>query len=153
MDNNHFAKALRNFTMSAAAGDAIKHLTDKGYTLEQVKENLTFPAPAQYIAEAMWARLVETRKILPADDNAASPGQMLPQKTPAEHFEIVEHFDEYGRKSFLRVQKESPEETYSPEDYVQYKNLWVISDALEQVSSLSDHIPLKVRNTGSHLDM
>ena len=64
MSENHFAKALHNFTMDAAAGDAIRHLTDKGYTLSQIRETLTFPAPIEYIAKIMWERLVETHKVL-----------------------------------------------------------------------------------------
>ena len=167
MSEDTFAKALRNFTMDTAAGDAIRHLCDKGFTLPQVKEALTFPAPEDYIAEVMWDRLVETRKVLPdparvserlataypAQSVGCRPGEG-PDRTHAERTEIIEHRDRYGRKSFLQVEKkESPEEnTFSPEDYVQYENLLVISSALEQVSSLSDHIPQKVRNTGSHRD-
>ncbi len=145
MSEDIFAKVLRNLTMDAAAGDAIRHLTDKGLTLSQIKETLTFPAPTEYIAEVMWDRLVETRKVW-----EPSP---IPKPSPAPNFEIIEHRDRYGRKSFVQVQKESPEETYSPEDYVQYENILVISSALEQVFSLSDHIPLKDRSTGSHRDM
>ncbi len=145
MSENHFAKALHNFTMSAAAGDAIKHLTDKGFTPEQVKETLTFPAPMEYIANVMWDRLVETRKVLSDEPDKA-------QETES-GYEIVESYDSYGRKSFLRIKKESSEEvSYSPEDYVRYKNLLVLKSAQEQVSLLSDHIPLKVRSTGSHRD-
>ncbi|MBO4267104.1 MAG: hypothetical protein J5910_07945 [Lachnospiraceae bacterium] len=151
--NGFFAKALHDFTMNAAAGDAIKHLTDRGYTLPQIKEALTFPAPEEYIAKVMWDRMVETRKVLfdepvqvPAGEEWGAAG--MPQSE-----EIIEQRDRYGRKSFLRVQKESPEENaFSPEDYVQYENLFVLTNALKQVSSLSDHIPLKVRNTGSHRD-
>ncbi len=150
MSENHFAKALRNFTMDAAAGDAIRHLTDKGFTLPQIREQLTFPAPVEYVAEVMWNRLVETHKV--------SKGTVLfdtpPDRTRAVTTEIIESYDEYGRKSFLQIQKESPEEMiFSPEDYVQYENLLVLKHAQEQVSSLSDHIPLKVRSTGSHRDM
>ena len=60
MSDNNFAKALHNFTMDAAAGDAIRHLTDKGYTLSQVRETLTFPAPVDYIARVMWERMLST---------------------------------------------------------------------------------------------
>ena len=145
MSEDIFAKALRNLTMDAAAGDAIRHLCDKGFTLTQIKETLTFPAPEEYIAEVMWARLLEKGIVRVREWES---GTVLNS-----HLGIIETRDRYGRKSFLQVQKESPEEnTFSPEDYVQYENLLVISSALEQVSSLSDHIPQKVRNTGSHRD-
>ena len=175
MSENHFANALRNFTMDAAAGDAIRHLTDKGYTFSQVKDALTFPAPDEYIAEVMWARMVETRKVIPdADDTRGVAGRQslkqsstlekasclrnslggIPATPRASDHTIVETRDRYGRKSFLSVKKESPEENiFSPEDYIPYNDTFVLKSALEQVSSLSDRIPLKVRNTGSHPDM
>ena len=143
MSENHFARALHNFTMDAAAGDAIRHLTDKGYTLSQVRETLTFPAPVEYIAKVMWERMLSKGTVL--FDN---PENAVPSDTY-----ITETHDRYGRKSFLQVQKKSPGEMiFSPEDYVQYENLWIISSAQEQVFSLSDHIPLKDRSTGSHRD-
>ena len=146
--NNFFAKALHDFTMNAAAGDSVRHLTDRGFTLSQIKETLSFPAPEGYIAKVMWERLVETHKVL-VDD----PARVLSDRAPVAQT-VVETRDRYGRKSFLRIQKESPEETsFSPEDYVRYENLWVISNVLEQVSSLSGHIPPKDRSTGSHRDM
>ena len=162
MSENHFAKALHNFTMDAAAGDAIRHLTDKGYTLSQIRETLTFPAPVEYIAKVMWERMLSKGTVLfdnpyetstPNSDGAGAFGQKLSKRTVPSDTYITETYDRYGRKSFLQVQKKSPGEMiFSPEDYVQYENLWIISSAQEQVFSLSDHIPLKDRSTGSHRD-
>ena len=149
--NDFFAKALHDFTMNAAAGDSIRHLTDRGYTLSQIKETLSFPAPTEYVAKIMWERLIETRKVVLAENNARVLSDR--EDTHATSTEIIEQRDRYGRKSFLQIpKKESPEE-FSPEDYVQYENLWVLTNAQEQVSSLSDHIPLKDHSTGSHRDM
>ncbi len=144
MSENHFAKALHNFTMEVACNDAIRSLTDKGLTIDKIKETLTFPAPMDHVAKVMLERLYETRAIvIPGSENNAS-----------EQFETKEIYDSYGRKSFLRVKKESPEEViFSPEDYVSYENMLVLKRALEQVSSLSGHIPLKDHSTGSHPDM
>lgn len=150
MSENSFANALHNFTMNAAAGDAIRHLTDKGYTLPQIKDMLSFPAKTEYIAKVMWEQLVDTCKVIETAIPTQAPFR-LPDLRSGQ--EIIEHRDAYGRKSFVRVKKESPEEMiFSPEDYVQYENVWVLTSALEQVSSLSDHIPLKDRSTGSHRD-
>ena len=127
MGENHFAKALHNFTMDTAAGDSIRHLTDRGYTPVQIKESLTFPAPMEYIAKVMWDHLIATRRILlddphivfregASDDTGASS---VLNSGYSGGYEIVEQYDEYGRRSFLRVKKESPEEMiFSPEDYV-----------------------------------
>lgn len=117
MNENHFAKALRNFTMDAAAGDAIRHLTDKGMSPSQIKENLTFPAPMEYITKVMWDRLVETYRIIP--DCAGIEELEAFMSCRRQSHEIAECRDRYGRRSFIKVQKESPEETiFSPEDYV-----------------------------------
>ncbi len=153
MSQDHFVKALQNFTMDAACGDAIRHLCDKGYTLDKVKETLTFPAPTEYVAKIMWDRCIETRKIIESTGTVLSDSDSSQVSTGHLH-EIVEMRDRYGRKSFVRVQKESPEEMiFSPEDYVQYENLFILKNAQEQVFSLSHHIPLKDRSTGSHRDM
>ena len=103
--------------MDAAAGDAIRHLTDKGLSPSQIKNTLTFPAPMDYITKVMWDRLVETCRIIPdcssVDDLESF---MSGRRQPCE---IMEHRDRYGRKSFIKVQKESPEEMiFSPEDYI-----------------------------------
>ena len=112
MSENHFAEALRNLTMDAAAGDAIRYLTDKGYTPTQIRETLTFPAPMDYIVHVMWDRMIATRKILLTD-----PATI--QEISSDDYETVEHYDSYGRKSFLRVRKQNSEEIrFSSEDYV-----------------------------------
>jgi hypothetical protein len=112
MPEDTFAKALRNFTMDAACGDAIRMLADKGYTPSQIRETLTFPAPAGYIAKVMWEHFVNTHRILLSDPAEATVNT-------GEIYETIERRDSYGRRSFLRVKKESPEELiFSPEDYI-----------------------------------
>lgn len=123
--NSFFAKALHDFTMNAAAGDSVRHLTDRGFTLSQIKETLSFPAPEEYIAKVMWERLIETRKVITNDTarELSVPAQ-TPLRLPDQRSgHIIEQRDRYGRKSFLRIQKESPEDTsFSPEDYVLIDN-------------------------------
>ena len=161
MSENHFAKALRNFTMDAAAGDAIRYLTDKGYSPAQIKETITYPAPMEYVYSVMWERLVATGKIIPAKkvsegtvlfdtffQNNSQRGQSgdgsvidctssiaEPSPDRAANYEIIEHRDRYGRKSFVQVKKESPEEMiFSPEDYVQIDSLLVHKSIAEWFS-------------------
>ncbi len=113
MSEDIFAKALRNFTMDAACGDAIRHLADKGHTPSQIREMLTFPAPADHIAKVMWDHFVNTRKIVLSDPAASGP------EDSGDMYETIERRDSYGRRSFLKVKKESPEELiFSPEDYI-----------------------------------
>ena len=153
MSENHFAKALHNFTMDVACNDAIKALCDKGYTLEKIKETLTFPAKEEHIAKIMWEHMLSKGTVLFDNFSDTVPAQTPLRLHDQRSCHIIETRDRYGRKSFLRVKKESPEVIFSPEDYVQYENFLVLKRALEQVSSLSGHIPLKDRSTGSHPDM
>ncbi len=113
MSEDHFAKALRNFTMDAAAGDAIRHLCDRGYTPSQIKASLTFPAPMDLIIRTMWEHLLSKGTVLFDNFSAeVTKGTVL-----FDNSEIIETRDRYGRKSFISVKKESPEESFSPEDY------------------------------------
>ena len=64
MSENHFAKALHNFTMEVACNDAIRALCDKGYTLEKIKETLTFPAKEEHIAKVMWEHMLSKGTVL-----------------------------------------------------------------------------------------
>ncbi len=110
MNDGFFKKALNSFAMGAACDEAIRHLTDRGYTPTRIRDSLTFPAPMERICAVMWERLIETHMILLSD----------PRKTALDdQTEIIERRDEYGRKSFISVKKESPgERSYSPEDYI-----------------------------------
>ena len=117
MSENHFAKALKNFTMDAAAGDAIRHLTDKGMSPSQIKDTLTFPAPMDYITKVMWDHLVETCRIIPDCSSVDDLESYMSRHRQSS--EITERRDKYGRKSFIKVQKESPGKMiFSPEDYI-----------------------------------
>ncbi len=93
--------------MDAAAGDAIRHLCDRGYTPSQIKASLTFPAPMDLIIKTMWEHLVTKGTVLYVSKRTVPPVTS----------EIIETRDRYGRKSFISVKKESPEESFSPEDY------------------------------------
>ena len=60
MSNKYFQKALSDFTYNAASGGAIRHLTDVGYTVKQIMEELAFPTPYERVQKGVWERLIET---------------------------------------------------------------------------------------------
>lgn len=93
MDNKYFLEALHNFTMDVACRDAINHLTDKGMTVDEISEQLTYPASKEFIEKVRNERLSENRRL-----NSPSEGD-----EPV--YEIVEEYDSYGRKSFRKVPK------------------------------------------------
>lgn len=89
MENNYFRQALSNFTFDVACGAAIRHLDDIGYTPEQIKERLDYPATMSQIESTLKAYHAQKEK---ENESGAS-------------YEIVEETDEYGRTSFRRVKK------------------------------------------------
>lgn len=91
--DKYFQEALSNFTMDAACNDAIRHLTDRGFTAEEIEKQLTFPAGLSHIEKIRAARLDELRRLNSpnADDEPV--------------YEFIEERDSYGRKSFRRIAK------------------------------------------------
>lgn len=48
-EQSYFQNALSNFAGEVANGGAIRHLTDLGYTVNQIAKELSFPAPVEQI--------------------------------------------------------------------------------------------------------
>lgn len=97
-EHSYFQKALSDFTHEVASGGAIRHLTDLGYTVRQIREQLDFPTPYERIQKAVWERLKETGVIL--WEEPGSGGQR-------EKAVYVQERDRFGRTSFRRVTEES----------------------------------------------
>ena len=92
-EQSFFQNALSNFTHEVASGGAIRHLTDLGYTVQQIYERLDFPTPIERVRSQVWERLLETGVIL-IDE---------PGSSPQEKIDYVREYDQYGKASFRRV--------------------------------------------------
>ena len=53
MSNEYFKTALHEFTLDFASGGEIRAFADKGYTVSQIKEKLTFPTPIEEVRNAI----------------------------------------------------------------------------------------------------
>lgn len=93
-ENRYFQDALARFTHEAANGGAIRHLADIGYTVEQIRAKLDFPAPYERVQRAVWQRLVDTGVILYEE-----PGKGEPKEKAV----YVKEYDRYGKSTFRRV--------------------------------------------------
>ncbi len=93
-EQDYFKRALSDFTHEAASGGAIRHLADLGYTVKQIREQLTFPTPYERVQKAVWERLLDTGVILLEEPGSGKRRE----KTDY----VVEH-DRYGRTSFRRL--------------------------------------------------
>jgi DNA-binding transcriptional MerR regulator len=87
-----FNKALSNFITDAAAGGAVRHLADLGYSISEIADLLDYPISKEKIAEEMWKHFVNTGKIC-----------LEEPKTVHEKASFVKEQDSYGRISFRRV--------------------------------------------------
>lgn len=89
-----FNKALSNFINDAAAGGAVRHLADLGYSISQIADNLDYPIPREKIAGYMWEHFVNIGKIC------------LEEPKPTQDIaSFVKEQDSFGRISFRRVTK------------------------------------------------
>ena len=96
-ENEYFQQALANFTYEVAGGGAIRHLTEAGYTVKQIMEQLDFPVPYEKVRRAVWEHLVRTRGVL-----LEEPGS----GTRKEKAVYVREYDKFGRAAFRQVVEE-----------------------------------------------
>ena len=87
-----FNKALSNFINDAAAGGAVRHLADLGYSISQIADNLDYPISKDRIAGYMWEHYLNIGKIC-----------LKEPKEAHEKVSFVKEQDSYGRISFRRV--------------------------------------------------
>lgn len=94
-ETNYFQNALSSFVTEAACGGAVRHLTDIGYTLDQIVDRLDYPAPRAKVQRIMMAYLYESRVLLLEEPSADL-------FAPKEQF--VQEQDSYGRRSFRKIE-------------------------------------------------
>lgn len=97
-----FRRSLINFTNDFANGDAIRSLANKGMTVNEIAENLTFPAAISVIQNTVWKHYLNTGVIKleePEDDKGVA------QITS----EFVLERDRYGKSSFRKVERQLSE--------------------------------------------
>lgn len=93
-EQEYFKNALSSFTFEAAAGGAIRHLTDLGCTVKQITERLDFPVPYARVQKTVWDHLLDTGLLLLTEPGSGRP----PEKAV-----YVEDHDKYGRISFRKL--------------------------------------------------
>ncbi|MBD5491177.1 MAG: hypothetical protein HDR16_03385 [Lachnospiraceae bacterium] len=91
---DYFRTALSSFATDVACGGAIRHLTNLGYTLEQIVARLDYPTPRSKAQRIMMEHLYERRVLLLQEP---SPALFALQA------QFVEEQDAYGRRTFRKV--------------------------------------------------
>lgn len=96
MSNEYFKTALLEFPLDFASGGEIRAFADKGYTVSQIKEKLTFPTPIEEVRRVVWKHYIYTGVIKPEEPDSDT-------KTERVSYEKVQ--DSLGRTSFIQVTK------------------------------------------------
>ena len=91
MANEHFNEALKNFMKDSANGGAIRHLYDLGYSVEEIRQELLFPASVEDIKALIDAYEAE-------------------KSAPEEAYEIIKEQNKFGKITFRKVKKELKQE-------------------------------------------
>ena len=99
MSDKYFKKALADFTLDFASGDAIRALADKGYSVSEIHKRLDFPTPVERIRDTVWKHFIDTGVILLDAPSAESQKRVTYEKVQ----------DSLGRTSFKQVVVEDNE--------------------------------------------
>lgn len=91
MDNKYFQEALSSLANNVAYGDAIKHMHDSGLTPSEIHDRLDYPISIAKIESVIYE--YEKKK---ASDSS--------------NYEYIEHQDNLGRRSFIRVSRHTSQE-------------------------------------------
>lgn len=124
-ENRYFQDALTKFTHEAAGGGAIRHLTDRGYTVAQILERLDFPVPRERVRQTVWERLMDTG-ILLREEPGKGGGK--------EKAVYVREYDRYGKSTFRRVVE--AQETPTVERFAERMFVYGDESSLERLRSL-----------------
>lgn len=95
----YFEAALSDFVFDVAAGGAIRHLVDRGHSVEQIMKELDYPVPRAKVEKAVYRYMTETgmliAKLPPEDENVR--WHLLQEKDGKKlHKAMTEYIEEYG---------------------------------------------------------
>ena len=95
----YFEAALSDFVFDVAAGGAIRHLVDRGHSVEQIMKELDYPVPRAKVEKAVYRHLTETGILidkLPSEDEKVRI-HLLQEKDSRKLYEaMVRYIEEYG---------------------------------------------------------
>ncbi len=88
---SYFNEALGDFVNEAANGGVIRHLTDLGYSAEEIREHLAFQISDESLNEQIRKRQIENGTI-----------ELGPGEEP-KNYHIEKEQNEYGKITFRKV--------------------------------------------------
>jgi hypothetical protein len=109
MENKYFNQALSDFTHDVASGQAICHLWDIGYNVQEIQDTLDYPTPRERIRQTVWKHLLDNGTICLEDPV---------QGKPPERAHYIKEYGAYGKTSYRKVVEQNVPETASERKYV-----------------------------------
>lgn len=97
-----FQSALSNFATDVACGGAIRHLTDIGYTLDQIVARLDYPVSREKAQRIMMEYLFQSRVLMREEPSDA----LFEEQT---QFDVEQ--DAYGRRTLRKVKSDQMSQT------------------------------------------
>lgn len=95
----YFEAALSDFVFDVAAGGAIRHLVDRGHSVEQIMKELDYPVPRAKVEKAVYRHLTESGILidqLPSEDGKMRI-HLLQEKDSRKLYEaMTRYIEEYG---------------------------------------------------------
>lgn len=64
-ESGYFENAMSDFIHEMASAGAIRHLTDAGYSIEQIMKELDYPTPRERVEQTVYRHLTESGILLP----------------------------------------------------------------------------------------
>lgn len=100
----YFESALSDFVFEVAAGGAIRHLADRGYSIEQIMRELDYPVPRDRVEKAVYRHLMDTGILLsslPENEKKVICCIQSAGGTDKSRFmaELACHIEKYGEKN------------------------------------------------------
>ena len=84
-ESRYFQEALSNFMHDAASGSAIRHLVDRGLSVDQIIQELDYPTPRARVERTVYEYMLQTGILLrelPAEHSPDLPGSTAPNIVP-----------------------------------------------------------------------
>ena len=99
---SYFEAALSDFMFDVAAGGAIRHLVDRGYSVEQIMKRLDYPVPRPKVEKAVYRHLTESGILLhelPKEDEKIKIHMVQEKNKEKLPGILAEHIDKYGEQN------------------------------------------------------
>ncbi|MCH5255201.1 MAG: hypothetical protein J1F41_09765 [Lachnospiraceae bacterium] len=96
---SYFEAALSDFMFDVAAGGAIRHLVDRGYSIEQIMKRLDYPVPRPKVEKAVYRHLMESGILLsklPEEDEKIKIHLLQEKDREKLSRMLAEHIEKYG---------------------------------------------------------